>query len=91
MPIAFLGSAWVGLVLERSLYVHVYRKNHLDQVLFTIGLVFMSVAAVDYIMGSSQVFVQVPPSLQGSPCPGASLGPRQFRDAAMTRSVMESQ
>ena len=65
LPIAFLGSAWVGLVLERTLYVHVYRKNHLDQVLFTIGLVFMSVAAVDYIMGSSQVFVQVPPSLQG--------------------------
>src|ERR1700689_2324573 len=34
-------------------------------VLFTIGLVFMSVAAVDYTMGSSQQFVQIPQALQG--------------------------
>src|ERR1700689_2740979 len=34
-------------------------------VLFTIGLVFMSVAAVDYTMGSSQQFVQIPDALQG--------------------------
>ena len=33
--------------------------------LFTIGLVFMSVAAVDYTMGSSQQFVQIPSALQG--------------------------
>jgi branched-chain amino acid transport system permease protein len=65
LPIAFLASAVLGLVLERTLYVHVYRKSHLDQVLFTIGLVFMAVAAVDYVMGSSQVFVQVPAVLQG--------------------------
>jgi branched-chain amino acid transport system permease protein len=65
LPLAFLFSAALGLVLERTLYVHVYRKPHLDQVLFTIGLVFMSVAAVDYTMGSSQVFVQLPGWLQG--------------------------
>jgi branched-chain amino acid transport system permease protein len=34
-------------------------------VLFTIGLVFMSVAATDYVMGSSQQFVQIPEALQG--------------------------
>jgi branched-chain amino acid transport system permease protein len=65
LPMAFLASAVIGFVFERTLYVHVYRKSHLDQVLFTIGLVFMSVAAVDYVMGSSQVFVQVPSSLLG--------------------------
>lgn len=65
LPIAFVASAAIGALLERTLYVHVYRKSHLDQVLFTIGLVFMSVAALDYIMGSSQVFVQVPSVLQG--------------------------
>jgi len=65
LPLAFVVAALLGLVLERSLYVHVYRKSHLDQVLFTIGLVFMSVAAVDYVMGSSQVFVRLPPWLQG--------------------------
>src|SRR4029453_14904591 len=48
-----------------TLYVHVYSKSHLDQVLFTIGLVFMSVAAVDYVMGSQQVFIEIPSVLQG--------------------------
>jgi branched-chain amino acid transport system permease protein len=65
LPIAFLASAIIGFVFERTLYVHLYRKSHLDQVLFTIGLVFMSVAAVDYVMGSSQVFVRIPNVLQG--------------------------
>jgi branched-chain amino acid transport system permease protein len=51
--------------MERSLYRHLYARSPLDQVLFTIGLVFMSVAAVDYIMGSQQVFVQLPAALEG--------------------------
>jgi branched-chain amino acid transport system permease protein len=33
--------------------------------LFSIGLVFMSVAAVDYVMGSQQQFVTIPSYLQG--------------------------
>jgi branched-chain amino acid transport system permease protein len=65
LPMAFLVSALLGLILERTLYVHVYRKSHLDQVLFTIGLVFMAVAAVDYVMGSGQMFVRLPDWLQG--------------------------
>ena len=65
LPLAFAGSAIIGFIFERTLYVHVYKKPHLDQVLFTIGLVFMSVAAVDYVMGSSQVFVHIPSELQG--------------------------
>jgi branched-chain amino acid transport system permease protein len=65
LPLAFLFSAVLGALLERTLYVHVYAKSHLDQVLFTIGLVFMSVAAVDYTMGSSQQFIAIPSALQG--------------------------
>ena len=65
LPLAFVFSALLGLVFERTLYVHVYRKSHLDQVLFSIGLVFMSVAAVDYVMGSSQMFVRLPSWLEG--------------------------
>jgi branched-chain amino acid transport system permease protein len=65
LPIAFLVTALIGGLFERTLYVHVYARSHLDQVLFTIGLVFMSVAAVDYTMGSSQQFVQIPDALQG--------------------------
>ncbi len=65
LPLAFLAAALIGLVLERALYLHVYAKSHLDQVLFTIGLVFMAVAAVDYTMGSQQQFVLLPSYLQG--------------------------
>jgi branched-chain amino acid transport system permease protein len=63
--LAFVATAAIGALLERTLYVHVYAKSHLDQVLFTLGLVFMSVAGVDYVMGSSQQFVQIPAALQG--------------------------
>jgi branched-chain amino acid transport system permease protein len=65
LVIAFFATAALGALLERTLYVHVYAKSHLEQVLFTIGLVFMAVAAVDYVMGSSQQFVKVPQALQG--------------------------
>jgi len=65
LPLAFLASALIGVILERTLYVHVYTRSHLDQVLFTIGLVFMAVAAVDYVMGSQQQFVAIPSYLQG--------------------------
>jgi branched-chain amino acid transport system permease protein len=65
LPIAFFATAAIGALFERTLYVHVYAKSHLDQVLFTIGLVFMSVAAVDYTMGSQQQYIQLPAALQG--------------------------
>lgn len=65
LPLAFLVSAALGVLMERALYRHVYARSHLDQVLFTIGLVFMAVAAVDYVMGSQQVFVQLPRALEG--------------------------
>ena len=65
LPLAFVGSALIGAVMERSLYRHLYTRSHLDQVLFTIGLVFMAVAGVDYVMGSTQVFIQLPDYLQG--------------------------
>jgi branched-chain amino acid transport system permease protein len=65
LPLAFLASFALGALLERTLYVHVYAKSHLEQVLFTIGLVFMAVAAVDFVMGSQQQFVGIPAALQG--------------------------
>jgi len=65
LPLAFVATALIGAAHERTLYVHVYTKTHLEQVLFSIGLVFMSVAAVDYIMGSQQQFIQIPSMLQG--------------------------
>ena len=65
LAVAFVVTAFIGALFERTLYVHVYSRSPLDQVLFTIGLVFMAVAAVDYVMGSQQVFIQIPSALQG--------------------------
>jgi branched-chain amino acid transport system permease protein len=78
LPLAFAGSALLGAVLERTLYRPLYRKPHLDQVLFSIGLVFMSVAAVDYYIGSTQQMVQLPVWLKGRTEIG-SLGMGHYR------------
>ena len=77
LPLAFLVSAALGYVLEKTLYVHVYRKSHLDQVLFTVGLIFMAVAGADYLMGSSQVFASDPAGVAGT-APGI-----RHRDGAL--------
>ena len=65
LPLAFLGAALLGGILERTLYRPLYQKPHLDQVLFSIGLTFMAVAAVDYFVGSTQQIVQLPEWLKG--------------------------
>jgi branched-chain amino acid transport system permease protein len=65
LPLAFLASAVVGVVLERTLYRAMYKKPHLDQVLFSIGLAFMAVASADYLMGSQQQIMQLPDWLRG--------------------------
>jgi branched-chain amino acid transport system permease protein len=65
LPIAFVVSAVAGAVLERLLYRRLYRATHLDQVLFSIGLVFISIAAATYIFGPQQQPVQLPSFLRG--------------------------
>jgi branched-chain amino acid transport system permease protein len=65
LPIAFVGVALLGAVLERTLYRPLYHRPHLDQVLFSIGLTFMAVAATDYFMTSSQQIIQLPEWLRG--------------------------
>ncbi|MYM94983.1 branched-chain amino acid ABC transporter permease [Duganella vulcania] len=65
LPLAFLASAAAGLVLERLLYRRLYRASHLDQVLFSIGLTFMSVAGATWLFGPSQQPVTLPDWLRG--------------------------
>ena len=57
--------ALAGLLLERVLYRHLYRRSHLDQVLATIGLTFMAIAAASYFFGPMQQPLQVPRFLSG--------------------------
>ncbi len=65
LPLSFLAMALAGMLLERTLYQRLYSRSHLDQVLFSIGLVFMSVAAVDFFMGANQQIVKLPQELRG--------------------------
>jgi branched-chain amino acid transport system permease protein len=65
LPVAFVVAAVAGIVLERTLYQRLYRATHLDQVMFSIGLVFMAVAAATWIFGSSQQPVRLPDFLRG--------------------------
>ena len=65
LPLAFLVSASLGMVLEPTLYRRLYGKSHFDQVLFSIGLAFMAVATMDYFMGSTQQNIRLPEWLRG--------------------------
>lgn len=65
LPVAFVVTAVAGAALERLIYKPMYEKGHLDQVLFSIGIVFMAVAGVDYLMGSQQQILDLPDFLKG--------------------------
>jgi branched-chain amino acid transport system permease protein len=71
LPLAFVAAALAGWVLERSLYRHLYRASHLDQVLFSIGLTFMSMAGATWLFGPGQQPVELPGFLRGQIALGA--------------------
>jgi branched-chain amino acid transport system permease protein len=66
LPAAFVVAALVSVVFERTLYRRLYRASELDQVLLTIGIVFISVAAAAYVFGTTQQPVQLPAYLRES-------------------------
>jgi branched-chain amino acid transport system permease protein len=65
LAIAFIFTAAISVVFERLLYSRLYRAPELDQVLFTIGLVFAMIAAVTLIVGPETQPLNLPPALQG--------------------------
>jgi len=60
---ALIAAGSVGL--ERLLYARLYRAAELDQVLFTIGLVFIMIAAVTLRFGPENQPLALPAALQG--------------------------
>jgi branched-chain amino acid transport system permease protein len=65
LPVAVLVPAALGLVLERTLYRRLYGASPLDQVLFTIGLVFMAMPIANFFLGDQPRQVHLPPWLDG--------------------------
>ena len=62
---AFVAAALAGALLEFLVYRRLYRAHPLDQVLLSIGLVFVSIAAFTYFFGPSMQPFQLPPALDG--------------------------
>jgi len=65
LALAFTGVAALSVVLERLFYAKLYRAPELDQVLFTIGLVFVMTAAVTLGVGPETQVVELPEWLRG--------------------------
>jgi len=66
LPMAFIGAAVTSVAFERTLYRRLYRASDLDQVLLTIGIVFISVAVAAYVFGTEQHPLQLPAYLRSS-------------------------
>jgi len=65
LAIGFIAVAALSVVLERFLYARLYRASELDQVLFTIGLVFVMIAAITIGVGPETQALELPEWLRG--------------------------
>ncbi|PYN34061.1 MAG: branched-chain amino acid ABC transporter permease, partial [Candidatus Rokuibacteriota bacterium] len=80
----FVVVAAASAVLERLLYSRLYRATELDQVLFTIGLVFMMIASVTVLVGPENQPLMLPAFLRGQ----INLGITQYRTYSVAMIVI---
>jgi branched-chain amino acid transport system permease protein len=74
LAIAVFLVALLGVVLERVAFVYLYQASELDQVLMTLGLNFIAIAALTMVFGPNLFPLTQPPFLRGS----VDLGFRSF-------------
>jgi branched-chain amino acid transport system permease protein len=75
LPLAAVSVGLVGVALERTLYRRLYGATHLDQVLFSIGLMLMAIGAAHFCFGDNQQPLVLPRFMQGQiNLPGVDLG-----------------
>jgi branched-chain amino acid transport system permease protein len=65
-PLAAAATVGLGLVLERTVYRWVYGRNELGQILMTIGLAFVMVAAANRLFGPLLHTLRLPALLSGT-------------------------
>jgi branched-chain amino acid transport system permease protein len=75
LALGFVATAAISVVLERTLYRRLYRASELDQVLFTIGLIFIFIAGAIIVVGPESQTLQLPAALRGQ----INLGFLQYR------------
>lgn len=66
VALVFILVFLVGLAAERFIFRYYYKSTPLEQVLLTIGIVFMSVAITRYLFGPLSVGFPLPSYLSGS-------------------------
>lgn len=65
LPLACLAVAAASVVLERGLYARVYRSGELDQVVLSIGLIFVATATAQALFGPQPLAVSIPAAMRG--------------------------
>lgn len=65
LALGFAAVAALAVALERLFYARLYRASELDQVLFTIGLVFVMIASITLAVGPETQSVVLPDWLRG--------------------------
>ena len=75
LALGFVATAALSVVLERTFYRRLYRAGELDQVLFTIGLIFIFIACAILVVGPESQTLQLPAELGGQ----LNLGFMQYR------------
>lgn len=66
LAVSFLAVALFGAIMERLLYARLHGASELEQVLFSIGLIFIGTAVFQYAFGPHAVRVSLPESLRGA-------------------------
>src|ERR1700674_2802197 len=51
LPVVFFTIALASLLLERTLYRPLYKSSALDQVLLTVGIIFIATAGANFLWG----------------------------------------
>ena len=75
LAIGFVATAAISVAIERTLYRPLYRAGELDQVLLTIGLIFIFIAGTTIAIGPESQPLELPAALGGQ----LSLGFMQYR------------
>jgi branched-chain amino acid transport system permease protein len=65
LALGFVATATLSVVLERLLYRRLYRAGELDQVLLTIGLIFIFIAGITIVVGPESQTLELPSALGG--------------------------
>ncbi len=78
VPLAILFSipimVLIGVIMERGLIKHFYKRAHADQILVTFGLAIVLQEVIKYYFGASQIPTPAPEAFVGSFDFGAAVG-----------------